>query len=155
MLKKISKRFDGKRAAKPVYIMCILLICVISFTILLSCASMSKPRLPADYSFTSSLESVDKISTFRIDSWQSVDNRSIILKTDINKYYLLVMDQPMSMIPTQQVIGISSMVTSIDAGFDRIFVNYNGNVQYYTIDKIYKLEGREQANEIKDMLRGK
>ena len=155
MLKKLFARFNGTRPAKSFYTISIFLSCLISFTMLSSCASMSKPPLPADYSFTSSLKSVDRISTFKIDSWRPIDNRSIILQTDIKKYYLLVMDRPMTTVPTQQVIGISSLVTRIEAGFDRIFVNENGIVQYYTIDKIYELEGRKQANEIEDMLRGK
>ena len=155
MYRKIFKRTGKQAQVKLSFIICEMITCFIFFTMLSSCASTSKPRPPADYSFTKDLKSVDKISTFKIDSWEPVDTRSIILKTDFNKYYLLVLDRPMSMILTQHTLGISSTVTSIAAGFDRVFVNDNGVTKHYTIDKIYKLEGRKQAKEIRDMLRGK
>ena len=40
-----------------------------------------------------------------------------------------------------------------DAGFDRIIVKDLAGTQYYVIDKIYKLEGKEQAKGIKERLR--
>jgi hypothetical protein len=46
-----------------------------------------------------------------------------------------------------------SNIASIAAGYDKIVVQEFGDTQYYVIDKIYKLEGKEQADEIKEWLR--
>ena len=62
------------------------------------------------------------------------------------------MRNPITGVIPNLTIGISSTISSITAGFDRIFVNEGGITQYYVIDKIYELKDRKQADEIKKQL---
>ena len=45
-----------------------------------------------------------------------------------------------------------SNIASIAAGHDKIVVKEFGDTEYYVIEKIYKLKGKEQAEEIKERL---
>lgn len=45
-----------------------------------------------------------------------------------------------------------SNIATIAAGYDKIVVQEFNDTQYYVIDKIYKLEGKKQAEEIKKWL---
>ena len=120
----------------------------ILFIMVVSCAT-TVWVLPEKYNLDDELEAVDQISSFRQPDWEEVDNQSVILKLSLKDYYLLVLRRPINtMIPI--TIGISSTISTITAGFDQIVVTESGVVQYYTIEKIYKLKGREQADEIKE-----
>ena len=117
-----------------------------------SCAA-TMATLPEKYSLDNDLEAIDQISTFKVSSWDQVDRQSIILKANVSDYYLLVLRRPIDRMISGLSIGISSTVSSIRPGFDRIIVNDTPFTEYYFIDKIYKLKGREHANEIKERLR--
>ena len=132
------------------------IIKVFSISLLLimavSCATTMGPT-PKKYNLDNDLEAIDQISSFRVSSWDQVDNQSIILKADWNDYYLLVLHRPLDRRVSGLSIGISSNVSSITAGFDRVIVKDTPFTEYYVIDKIYKLKGKEQAEEIKERLR--
>ena len=70
----------------------------------------------------------------------------------MHKYYLLVLRNPIFGGIPNLTIGISSTISSITAGFDRIFVNEDGVTEYYFIDKIYELKDKKQVDEIKKQL---
>ena len=134
------------------------MIKVFSISVLLimavSCAA-TMATLPEKYSLDNDLEAIDQISTFRVSSWEQVDHQSIILRANWNDYYLLVLHRPIDRMISGLSIGISSTVSSIRPGFDRIIVNDTPFTEYYFIDKIYRLKGKEQAEEIKERLREK
>ena len=117
-----------------------------------SCAT-TMGALPKKYDLDNDLEAIDRISTFNVSSWEQVDNQSIILRADWNDYYLLVLRRPIGRMVSGLSIGISSTVSSITSGFDRIIVTDTPFTEYYVIDKIYKLKGKEQAKGIKERLR--
>ena len=118
------------------------------FIMVASCAT-TPMSLPEKYNLDNKLEKVDQIATFRKPDWEEVDNQSIILRTSWKDFYLLVLDRPMTtMLPF--TIGISSTISTITAGSDQIIVIESGIAQFYTIEKIYKLTGRKQADEIKE-----
>lgn len=117
-----------------------------------SCAT-TRGALPEKYNLDNELEEVKQIYTFTISSWEEVDIQSVILRANVSDYYLLVLHRPMETRMTGLTIGISSTVSSITSGFDKIYVEHPSGTQYYIIDKIYKLEGKEQAKEIKERLR--
>jgi hypothetical protein len=119
---------------------------------LVSCATTRGP-LPEKYNLDNELEEVKQIYAFTVSSWEEVDIQSVILRANVSDYYLLVLDQPMESRITDLTIGISSAVSSITPGFDKIYVEHPWGRQYYVIDKIYKLKGKEQAKEIKERLR--
>ncbi len=116
-----------------------------------SCATA--PRvLPEKYNLDNDLEAVDQISTFKLSSWEQADSQSIILRTSVRDYYLLVLQRPINRMISGLSIGISSTVSSITSGFDRVIVIDSPFTDYYVIEKIYKLKGKEQVTEIKERL---
>ena len=132
-----------------------LIIKVSSILVLLimvvSCATTPR-ALPEKYNLDDELEAVDQIYTFSVSSWEEVDIQSVILRANVSDYYLLVLRRPMDTRITTLSIGISNAVSSITPGFDRIYVKDLAGTQHYVIEKIYKLEGKEQAKEIKERL---
>ena len=120
--------------------------------VVMSCAT-TPMTIPEKYNLDDDLEAVARISTFNVSSWEQVDNQSIILRADWNDYYLLVLRRPINRMVSGLSIGISSTVSSIASGFDKIIVKDSPFTDYYFIDKIYKLKGKEEAEEIKERLR--
>ena len=116
-----------------------------------SCAT-THPDMSDKYNFDE-LEEIKEISKYRVSSWERVDFQSVILRANSKDYYLLVLQRPMSGIITGDKIGISNTVTSIKAGVDKIYVRDSSKVNYYIIDKIYKLNGREHAIQVKKQIR--
>jgi hypothetical protein len=129
-------------------------LCIFSFFIMFSACATTQNGfgLPAKYDLGKELKEIDQINTFQLSSWEEVDHQSIILETSRHKYYLLVLRRPMIGVIPSLTIGISSTISSITAGFDRIFVNEDGITQYYFIDKIYELKDKKQVDEIKKQL---
>ena len=117
-----------------------------------SCATTPN-ALPEKYNLDNELEVIKQINTFRVSSWEEVDIQSVILRANVSDYYLLVLRRPMHTRISGLSIGISSSISSIKPGFDRIFLKDLAGKQEYVIEKIYRLEGREQAKEIKERLR--
>ncbi len=129
-------------------------IIILTFIIVfLASACSTTPRtLPEKYNLDNDLEAVDQISTFKISSWERVDNQSIILKANWNDYYLIVSHRPFETMISNLPVGIDNTGSTIRSGHDRIVVEDHMGTQYYVIDKIYKLKGDEQAQEIKERL---
>lgn len=94
-----------------------------------------------------------EISSNRIDSWESIDLQSLIINTDINNYYLVILDRPAMSLPSSESIGYTVSVNSVKKGLDNIVVKDSSGSESYIIHKIYKLDSREQANEIKNRLK--
>jgi hypothetical protein len=124
----------------------------VSMIMVVSCATTPGP-LPEKYNLDNELEEVKQIYTLTVSSWEEVDIQSVILRAHLSDYYLLVLDRPMESRITDLTIGVSSRVSSITPGFDKIYVEHPWGRQYYVIEKIYKLKGKEQAKEIKERLR--
>ena len=125
------------------------------FVLLIMAASCATTpyTIPEKYNLDNEFEAVDRIYTPSISSWEEVDIQSVILRANVSDYYLLVLRRPMYTRIAGLTIGISSTVSSITPGFDRIFVKDYAGRQHYVIEKIYKLKGKEQAKEIKERLR--
>lgn len=94
-----------------------------------------------------------EISSLRIDSWESIDLQSLILNADINKYYLVILNRPARSLPFSESIGITVSVDRVRKGLDNIVVKDSSGAESYIIHKIYKLDSREQATEIKNRLK--
>ena len=127
---------------------------LVLLVIIASCAT-TPLAIPEKYNLGNQLEEVKEIIKYKVTSWETVDTQSIILRANVNDYYLLVLDRPLIGIITSERIGISSTVSSIKSGYDKIYVKGDTGLEYYTIDRIYKLKGRDQAKEIKERFRGK
>jgi hypothetical protein len=121
--------------------------------VFLASACATAPRaLPEKYNLDNDLEAVNQISTFKITSWKKVDNQSIILRVNWDDYYLLVSRRPFVTMISNLPVGIDNTGPTITSGHDRIVVKDHTGTQYYVIDKIYKLKGKEQAREIREQL---
>lgn len=120
--------------------------------VLTACATT--PFKVADkYNLDNELKEATDIISFRIDSWESIDQQSLIIRADINNYYLVILNRPAMNLTFAQSIGITDTVNRITKGFDNIIVTESGSAEYYRIYKIYKLESREQATQIKNRLK--
>ena len=122
------------------------------FIMVMSCAT-TPSALPEKYNLDNELEAVDRIFTIKGPRWQQVDNQSVILRVNWNDYYLLVLRRPIDKRYSNPSLGFSRTISSITRGIDRVFVEPSESTTGFVIDKIYKLKGREQANEIKERLR--
>jgi len=147
-----------------------------------SCAT-TPIALPEKYNLGNYLEEVDQISSSTNTECENVDNQSIILRANWIDYYLLVLDRPMDIRYSQQSIYIENTVVqdaaystrrivtenrdtergdfvqapssfvSTASGYDKVVVDDFGGVRYFGIERIYKLKGREEAEQIKEWLR--
>ena len=121
---------------------------------LLATACATAPfKIEDKYNFDNELQEQKEVSNLRIDSWQSIDYQSLILKTDINDYYLIILQHPAVSLPFAESIGITVTVPNIKSGFDKIIVSDSHSTESYIIYKMYKLKDREQATEIKNRLK--
>ncbi|NLD37612.1 MAG: hypothetical protein GX654_12165 [Desulfatiglans sp.] len=105
------------------------------------------------YNLDNELKEATEVTSFRINSWESIDSQSLILNTDINNYYLVILNRPAIALSSSESIGVTVSVDRVRKGFDNIVVTDSSGAQSYIIHKIYKLESREQATEIKKRLK--
>jgi hypothetical protein len=124
----------------------------LSLGMAVSCVATSR-TLPEKYNFNSTLEEIDQITTFSQPAWEQLDEQSILLRANWNEYYLLVLRRPIKSRIPGLLIGLSRTTSTITAGHDRISVDDSTGPRYYMIDRIYRLKGKEQAEEIREMLR--
>jgi len=127
--------------------------------IVLSCATTPR-AIPEKYNLDNELEAVDRVYAPNNSSWDRVDNQSVILRTNVTDNYLLVLSRPMygrmHIIITEYSQGISHNGEgyNITPGVNWISAkSATGIIDDYIIEKIYKIEGKEQAREIRERLR--
>ena len=127
--------------------------------IVLSCATTPR-AIPEKYNLDNELEAVDRVYAPNNSSWDRVDNQSVILRTNVTDNYLLVLSRPMygrmHIIITEYSQGISHNGEgyNITPGVNWISAkSATGIIDDYIIEKIYKLEGQEQARKIIEHLR--
>jgi hypothetical protein len=124
---------------------------LVLFMMAASCAT-TPLVIPEKYNLDNDFEAVDKIASFSIDSYENIDKQSLILEANFNDNFLLILDRPRLEI-TYGKTGISRTGSTIMAGHDRVVMYYDTGLEYYFIEKIYKLGGRKQVTEIKKRLR--
>ena len=121
--------------------------------ILSSCTTASM-TLPEKYSLDDQLERVTGISRYRVTEWHEVDQQSLIIKTGLSEYYLLVLDIPSNLLLFTDRISITSSASTILAGFDRVTLYYPGSLMdSYKIERIYRIKDRKQMRSIKKQLK--
>ena len=116
-----------------------------------SCVTTTPVALPAKYNLDNDLKAVTHISALKVSDWVQVDNQSFII-TAGSEYYLLVLGRPMEPATPDQRVGFTDASSDIRSGIDTIFVRNSSGLEHYVISKIYQLEGREQAEKIKEQL---
>ena len=108
--------------------------------------------IPEKYDLDNDYKAVDRITLFDIKSFENIDKQSLILRTSYSDYYLLVLRRPRFEVSYGKT-NFDFHGSTIIAGHDRVVMDYHSGPQYYTIEKIYKLEGGTQVTEIKERLR--
>jgi len=133
---------------------------LVLFIIVVSCATTQttapeKPsNLPAKYNLDDDLKELNQIAAVKKSDFEEVDNQSVILKANRGEYYLLVLREPIDpLISKQRTMGLESSESTVPSGIGRIYMKHSSGTQYYVIEKIYRLKGRKQAEEIKERLR--
>jgi hypothetical protein len=118
-----------------------------------SCVTTKAPvALPEKYNLNNELKEVRSITAQNIANWEQVDKQALIFTANGNDVFLAILDRPLETDIAKQVIGIVNQSTTISAGIDKFFIRAAKGRQYYVMEKIYVLNGREQAKEIKDRL---
>ena len=131
----------------------VLFIMVVSCATTTSTSPKKSSTLPAKYNLVD-LKSVNEIMRVKKSSFEEVDNQSVILKANRGEYYLLVLREPIDpYISKKRTIGVESTESSIPARIGRIYIRHSSGTQYYVIEKIFKLKGKKQAEEIREWLR--
>ncbi|WP_372872896.1 DUF6491 family protein [Shewanella sp.] len=68
------------------------------------------------------LQSVKKVNTFRLDSWASLGEKHLILRTSPGKPYLVELDSRCPSLGFAQALMLDqSLSSSLQAGFDSVF----------------------------------
>ena len=125
------------------------LIGVLFISLLATSCATAPVKLDQKYNFDNELQEVKGIINYKIDSWQPIDSQSLIIQTDVNDYYLVILQQPAPDLPYTETIGATVTVNEVKPGYDVIIVSDSSGATPYVIQKIYKLNGREQAQEIR------
>ena len=123
------------------------------FMLVSACATGSK-IVSSKYDLDNQLEQVPNISRFNMMGWDKVDRQSFILQATPGDYYLIVLLRPSYELMFSESIAISSIGSMIWPGYNHVVVLDDNFRVPYVIDKIYRLDGREQAREITAQLRG-
>jgi hypothetical protein len=128
---------------------------LISIIFLMTTACATTPFKLADkYNLDNELTETKEIYKFRVKSWDVVDYQSLIIQTDVNDYYLIVLRRPTRSLPYAENIVITDSFDGIKPGLDNVVVEDSAGVESYVIQKIYKLKDRQQVQEIKKRLVG-
>lgn len=128
-------------------------IAIVFLISLMAAACATSPvTLAEKYNLDGELEEATEIYKFRLMSWETIDNQSLIVQTGPSEYYLIVLRRSSPNLVFSESIGISDTGNMVRSGYDRVIVEESGSLEPYVIQKIYKLKDREQANEIKEKL---
>ena len=117
----------------------------------ISCVTTTPVALPEKYNLDNDLKAVSRVSTVRVSNWDQVDDQSVMFTANGGKCYLLILDRTLEAMDSK--IGLMGNSSSIQAGTDKIYIGSSSNKRFYTIEKIYELDGYDQAKEIKERLK--
>lgn len=84
-------------------------------------------------------ESVTRISQYRINGWQALDERNLVLNAGVNDQYLITLRTFCFNLDHSFSIGVTSRTSSVEK-FDQIIVRESGGGrEQCNIDEIFKL----------------
>ena len=85
-------------------------------------------------------ESVDRISRFRVNGWETLDDQNLIIKAGVNDEYLITLRTFCLNLEDAFSIGVSNRFSSVDR-FDHIIVRRsNTSPERCQIDEIFALD---------------
>lgn len=100
-------------------------------------------------------ETVERFNTWTINSWQAIDQKSLIIRTSPSKAYLLILNRRLPDLRFGQAIRLSSTGSTVHAKFDTVgTLGRRYRSIPASIAKIYKLNGKEERRFVKQQIRG-
>ncbi|MFS1437062.1 DUF6491 family protein [Shewanella sp. 10N.286.48.A6] len=115
-------------------------------------ATQASKQKAAMYQFDE-LQQVNSISHFRLDSWRSIDSRSLFIDVRPRQSYLLVLDGIDNNLQFAQALLVSSKLGTVEAGFDT--VSTAAEPQFTTrIKSIYRIDDKQQEQQVKQKIAG-
>lgn len=94
-------------------------------------------------------EQVKKIHDYEINGWNYISNRSLIIPARPGLHYLLILDRECPQMRGREVIGFTSTINTLQAGFDAVVINdrHSGIHEKCYIDQIYKVTKAAKRSE--------
>ena len=100
-----------------------------------------------DYITQNNLESISRVTTFKFQGWNSLDDRHLILSSNFKKSYLIVLANYCNDLQHSSSIMVDqSMSSRLSSKFDAIIVP-SQDTQKCVINSIYKVT-QEQLSEL-------
>ncbi len=130
-----------------------LLIGTFMISLLATACATTQFQLPEKYRLEDKLAEATEITDFRIDSWESIDYQSLIIRTTSKEYYLLILQRPAPRLPFSETIATTLSIDKLRSKFDNVIVSDETGSESYVIEKMYKFKDREEASKIKKMLK--
>ena len=130
----------------------LLMVTVFMILFSLSACASTPIKTPEKYDLADQLKPVSEILKYNIMNWYAVDNQSLIVQTAPSQYYLIVLLRPSTQLLFSEYISISNTGSVVKQGFDKVTVYSSPYIDSFVIDKIFKLEGRDQAKAVTKQL---
>jgi hypothetical protein len=128
---------------------------ILALSLLVSACATVPAGTDEKYNFDGQLEPVTEILKYNLMSWDAIDSRSLILQTAPSRFYLVILIQPADRLVFTESIKITNTGSMVKPGYDKVIVPGPPYTESFIIDKIYKLEDRDQKKAIKEQLKGK
>ncbi|MBT8142910.1 MAG: hypothetical protein HKN88_10450 [Gammaproteobacteria bacterium] len=126
-------------------------------SMLLGACGTTSPTEPDEKYLFPELEQVDRISSYKIDGWGDIDRQSLFVTVSPSKSYLIILKRPNYDLPYAYGIKFNQRSSSIYAKFDSINIIMPSSeldpIPAY-IERIYKLENREQKKMVRARIKG-
>ena len=124
----------------------------LGFMVLLSaCAASEANRTKAAMYQFDELEQVNTIDNFRLDSWRSIDSRSVLIDVRPRQTYLLVLNGIDNNLKFAQALLVSSKIGKVEAGFDTVATPAAPKFKTQ-IKNIYRIKDKQQEQQVKDKI---
>ena len=128
---------------------------ILIFMLFTATYAMAGSTVPEKYNLDGQLNRVEFMSNTNFMDWESVDAQSLVVQTSPSTYYLVVLSSQAFNMPFVEYVGITGMNLMTRPGYDNIYVREpNRRWGRYIINRIYRLEDRQQVREIIAQLTG-
>lgn len=94
-------------------------------------------------------EPVDQVRTFRMHGWQAVAERTLLLETRLNEWYLVEVYGPCQGLQFAHLIGVRNAMNMLRARLDHIVVDG----QLCRIESIRPVDAKAAREEVRELRR--
>ncbi len=119
---------------------------------LLTGAGGMSAKIKDKYNFDNELKQAKGVVNAKILNWDTIDPQSLIIRTDANDYYLVILDQPAPSLPFKDHVDMQLRIEKAMPGSDDLIITDAMHMELYPVCRIYSLRNLEQANKIKGQI---